>query len=102
MAAQANKEELARRAVDAYKQVTNQTHVKTMPEWLQLDMSIGQIKALFAIGYLGSTTVGGLAEILHIGQSATSILIDRLVHHGLVERREDPEDRRRTFVTLSP
>ncbi|MHB8218780.1 MAG: MarR family winged helix-turn-helix transcriptional regulator [Acidimicrobiales bacterium] len=35
-----------------------------------------------------------LAEALDISESAATALVDRLVRHGLIERAEDPEDRR--------
>jgi MarR family transcriptional regulator, organic hydroperoxide resistance regulator len=71
-------------------------------EWLQLDLTMAQVKALFVLRSSGALPVGGLAERLKTGLPAASILTDRLVQLDLVERREDPHDRRRTFVQLSP
>ena len=71
------------------------------PDWVQLEMPIGQIKALFTIAHSEKLTIGQLAEMLILGQSATSILVERLVQQGLVQRVEDPADRRRTFVELT-
>jgi DNA-binding MarR family transcriptional regulator len=74
----------------------------TTPDWIQLELSIGQLKALMALASQQPLTVGGLAELLHIGKSAASILVDQLVQQGHAARTEDAEDRRRTLVKLTP
>jgi DNA-binding MarR family transcriptional regulator len=38
---------------------------------------------------------------LHVGLPATSGLVDRLVEHGYLCRREDPSDRRQQLVSLT-
>ncbi len=71
-------------------------------EWMQLEITMAQLKALFALGRAGEATVGGLGEMLGIGLPAASLMVDKLVQAGLVQRHEDPEDRRRTLVGLTP
>lgn len=44
-------------------------------------------------------TIRELAEALQLRQSSVSLLVDRTVKRGLLNRREDPEDRRRALVT---
>jgi DNA-binding MarR family transcriptional regulator len=46
-------------------------------------------------------TIRDIAEMLHMSPSAGSLLVDRLVQDGLVERAEDQEDRRRMVLRLS-
>lgn len=43
-----------------------------------------------------------LVEILHLSTSATSHLVDKLVGMGLVDRSEDPTDRRKRLVAITP
>jgi DNA-binding MarR family transcriptional regulator len=57
---------------------------------------------LAQIGTDGERSVGELARELDLSLPAASKLTRDLEEHGLVERREDPEDRRRTVVALSP
>ena len=72
------------------------------PQWLELDLTLTQLKALFSLAHAGHLTIGGLAQLLGIGVPAASILVERLVRQGLAQRREDPQDRRRTLTHLTP
>jgi DNA-binding MarR family transcriptional regulator len=62
-----------------------------------------QHQALLAIkGTPGEhVTVGILAERLRIRHNSTVELIDRLIMNGLVERRQNPRDRREVLIDLT-
>ncbi|HLZ22254.1 MAG TPA: MarR family winged helix-turn-helix transcriptional regulator [Ktedonobacterales bacterium] len=68
------------------------------PEWVHLDLSIGQLKTLMVLASHPRMSVGMVAETLEVGKPAASMLVDRLVHLGFAQRTEDREDRRRTWV----
>jgi MarR family transcriptional regulator, organic hydroperoxide resistance regulator len=70
-------------------------------EWAHLDLSIGQLKVLMLLAGLSDPTISQLAQHLKLGKPSSSILVDRLVQLGLVQRTEDASDRRRTRVTLT-
>jgi DNA-binding MarR family transcriptional regulator len=80
--------------------------VHTVPP-LDLDITMAQLKALFAIAVeTGPTNTPGplvsdLARVLGVTAGTASILIDRLVERGLVDRRQDPDDRRRHRCSLT-
>lgn len=76
-------------------------HEAALPSLLELDISMAQLRGLAALAPYGKSTVSQVAERLRIGRSAASLLIDRLVTDGLVERAEDTEDRRRAVIRLS-
>lgn len=76
-------------------------HRASAPVWLELDLTMAQMKALFSLSEHGPQSISGLAETLAIGNSAASLLVDRLVHLGYVERAEDVVDRRRTLARLN-
>ncbi len=71
-------------------------------EWINLDLSMAQMKALFALAGDESITISDVADRLGIGISAASHLVERLVQLKLVTRAEDPADRRRTYALLCP
>ncbi|MDI3298721.1 MAG: MarR family transcriptional regulator [Bacillota bacterium] len=70
--------------------------------WLELELTMGQLKGLFALAQGGPMPVGRLAEVLGVSEPTASALVDRLARLGLVRREEDNRDRRRTLVSLSP
>jgi DNA-binding MarR family transcriptional regulator len=71
---------------------------------VQGDPPLGRrhVAVLAQIGTEGERSVGELARELELTLPAASKLARDLEEHGLVERREDPADRRRTVVALAP
>ena len=67
----------------------------------ELRLGFTQLAALYVIADGSTTTVGELADSLARSPSATSRLVDGLVKRRLVERREEPEDRRQRSVALT-
>jgi DNA-binding MarR family transcriptional regulator len=70
--------------------------------WMDIDLSMAQLKTLMTLYNGGALSIGQIAENLSIGQPTASHLVDRLVQTQLVLRTEDPIDRRRTLAQLSP
>lgn len=57
------------------------------------------------LGYLsrmGSSTLTEAAQKLCVSKPQMSVLADRLVEQGLVERTRDEEDRRVTWIAITP
>ncbi len=68
----------------------------------ELDLSFTQIKALCALELDGEErSVKALAESLGVSLPAMSRAVDGLFERGLVEREEDPADRRMKRVRLT-
>jgi DNA-binding MarR family transcriptional regulator len=69
--------------------------------WLALDLTMAQMKALMiVVGERGArrATSRTIAAQLHVGPSAVTPLVDKLVAAKLVKREPDPSDRRVTFL----
>lgn len=62
--------------------------------WMNLSLTIGQLKSLFFISDQGCTNPGNLAAALRVTPTNTTGIVDRLVKQGLVSRTENAEDRR--------
>ena len=62
--------------------------------WIELSLTIAQLKSLFFIVDKGTTNFKKLAEALSVTPPNITGIIDRLVEQGLVSRTENPEDRR--------
>jgi DNA-binding MarR family transcriptional regulator len=76
--------------------------MSTAGRWRGLDISMHQLRALYFLRDEDEASVGRLADLFRIGLPAASRLADGLVRAGHVERREDPLDRRRVLLSLSP
>ncbi len=73
----------------------------TVPAWIDLDLTMSQMKGLRTLAHNNPATITQFADALKISQPTASQLVDRLVQAGLAERSEDPDDRRRMLVRLS-
>jgi len=65
-------------------------------------LSLPQFGILMHLYYWKNCGISHLGEHMDISAPAASQLVERLVQHGLVERTEDPNDRRAKQLTLTP
>ena len=65
----------------------------------EVRISPGHVQIMIALTR-GPHSVGQLAEVLGVSPPAATRLVDRLVEHGVVERRHDPADRRVVLVAF--
>ena len=63
--------------------------------------SFAQMNSLFFIHHHKPVTVNALSCHMGISKGGASQMIERLVELGLVNREEDPEDRRSKILTLT-
>jgi len=89
----------AREALAAQRTIYKALRGLVADDWLSLDLSMGQLKALVTVTARRGMTVSEVADALGIGKPAASMIVDRLTQHGYVTRHEDPDDRRRTVVS---
>lgn len=68
-----------------------------------LDFTLPQFMVLYYLSRHREEllTVSQLATVITLSQPATSQLIDRLLQRGLLERRENPEDRRQKLISIN-
>ncbi len=71
-------------------------------EWLEVDLTMSQVKILFLLYSEGPASMGQLAASLGVTLPTVTGIIDRLVEHGLVLREEHPHDRRLVVSRLTP
>jgi DNA-binding MarR family transcriptional regulator len=69
--------------------------------WLDLDITMPQLRALRCIGRRQPMSVSALAEVLEQRLAAVSALVARLARAGLVQRSEDPDDHRRVLLEVT-
>src|SRR5215470_18301274 len=67
----------------------------------QSGMSMHQLGLLMQIHYRGNCGISDISNRFDITNAAASQLVDKLVQSGLVQREEDPQDRRAKLLTLT-
>jgi DNA-binding MarR family transcriptional regulator len=88
------KKELTEEIVQLQRQVNRALRQGESNVWMELSLTIAQLKSLFFISNEGSTNFTKLAQALRVTPSNVTGIVDRLVGQGLVSRQENPENRR--------
>lgn len=74
------------------------THMKQELQKAGAAFSPGQIGILLVLENVGQTSMGDLSQTLEIDNAAITRLVDKLEKQQLVERRINPDDRRRIQI----
>ena len=82
------------------------TFARSMHDWAHYvknsGFSMQQFRLLMQLYYQGSSCgISRISEDMSITTAAASQLVDKMVQSGLLERAEDPNDRRAKMVTIS-
>jgi DNA-binding MarR family transcriptional regulator len=72
------------------------------PHFIELNLTLAQLKTLYLVSAAGPMRMSAIAEQLGTAPSTTSGVVDGLVGLGLLERFEDPADRRQVLVRPTP
>lgn len=89
------------RVVDDYEAMMHRLVSSHLPEFMEVAVTMSQAKVLYTVLAAGSLRMSELAARLGVSLSTTSGQVERLVEHGLLDRRDDPADRRQVLVTVT-
>lgn len=64
-------------------------------------LSMPQFGILMQVHHRGNCAIGDIGEHFDITSAAASQLVDKLVQNGLIQRQEDPNDRRAKLLNLT-
>lgn len=67
---------------------------------LRQELTAAQMNAVLAIRTLGCVTIKRLASVLGVSNPSASLMVDRLVEMGVLDREQNPEDRRMVKVSV--
>lgn len=68
----------------------------------RIGVTAQQRLVLRCVGKYPGITAGQLAAVLHLDPGSVSAALNRLGKRGLLERRQDPQDKRRASLGLTP
>jgi DNA-binding MarR family transcriptional regulator len=90
---------LVRRVLDLQAELYR--YLRPAREWLELDLTMPQMKVLLLLYSDCAATMGQLASRLGVTLSTMTGIVDRLVERELVARHESPHDRRQVVCQLT-
>jgi DNA-binding MarR family transcriptional regulator len=64
-------------------------------------LSLSQLRVLAFLERCPKASLSEVADYLDVSRSSMSAMIERLVQRGLVDRMEDPQERRRVILTVT-
>lgn len=95
------KDELLDAILDLDNRVMRHTRAGWPASWIQVNLPSGHIRALLIIEAGGARTPRAVADLLGIGRTSVTGLLDRLESEGLLTRSIDPDDKRSFILDLT-
>lgn len=89
------------RVVGVFDALMHRLMATHAPELSLIELTMSQTKAMYLVLASGPMRMSELAARLHVTNSTATGQADRLVELGLLERREDPADRRQVVVNAT-
>ena len=69
--------------------------------WMRLELTKEQLRVIFLLFHKGELSPGEIARVFGVPKTNVTNVINRLVTKGLLNRCEDPADRRRCLLSLT-
>jgi DNA-binding MarR family transcriptional regulator len=95
------KQELVNKILDFQRRIMRCSGDDEPHAWLELNLTIAQLKSLFFINFEGVTNFKRVAEALGVSPPNVTGIIDRLVEQGMISREENPQNRRMQMLSLT-
>ena len=93
--------ELAKKLARHLERVQGHLRSGQTSAWSGLNLTMPQAKTLFLLAE-GPRRMTGIAKRLNVEMPSATTMIDRLVAKRLVERKQDPKDRRAVVCSITP
>jgi DNA-binding MarR family transcriptional regulator len=95
------KEEAIEKVIKSRRRVNHFIREGSVESWINLNLTIPQMKCLCYISQHGKTNLSGLAAGIQVTPANVTGIIDRLVEQGLIDRVPDSADRRVLWLSVS-
>src|SRR5438128_11029927 len=89
------------RVVDLLRRMSRFSRAGDLDDAMVGELTMAQVRVLFRLRNRGPLTSGALAGQLGVTLPTVTSVADRLVARGLIERRDDPDDRLRVILALT-
>jgi len=95
------KQDLIIRVIEAQRRANRLIRERTLDPWVNLNLTVPQLKSLFYISRHGRVNLSSLASGIHVTPANVTGIADRLVEQGLLTRLPDADDRRILWLRLT-
>jgi DNA-binding MarR family transcriptional regulator len=92
---------LVEEIVGAYETLMHRVASAHTPEFLAVGVTMSQAKLLYLVQAEPGLRMSELAARLHVSLSTVSGVVDRLVDQALLDRHDDPADRRQVILRIT-
>lgn len=72
------------------------------PRLQKMDLAVAQVPVFGALKQRGPMSQRELAALLHVEQPTMAQLLNRMERDGLIVRKPDPKDGRRSLISMTP
>jgi DNA-binding MarR family transcriptional regulator len=90
------------RAMEAFAAFEQRLMAVHAPEFTALDLTMAQAKLLYVVTAAGDLSMSEIAHRLGVTISTASGAVDHLVSVGLLDRVDEPTNRRQVRVSVTP
>ena len=95
------REAVIERLVATFEAMMHSVASAHAPEFLEVGMTMSQAKVLYLVQAASGLRMSDLSARLGVSLSTVSGVVDRLVDQGLLNRRDDPADRRHVVLWMT-
>lgn len=96
-----NKQEQIESLLRLAEQLFRQLLPRVPKEWLEMDVTMPQLKTMLLLFLNGPMRMSDLASDLGVTLATATGLVDRMVEKGIILRQDRPDDRRVVLIGLS-
>lgn len=98
---EAKKADLIEQLVESHQEFYRALRPIVPQEWLNIDLTMSQLKIALYLATEGPVRVSALASFLGVSMATMTGITDRLIQHDYIVRYDDPADRRAVICDLS-
>jgi DNA-binding MarR family transcriptional regulator len=95
------REELIAQIIETQRRMNRVMRERTLGSWVELNLTVPQLKSLFYISRHGKVNLSGLAAGIRVTPANVTGIVDRLVEQELLTRQPDADDRRILWLGLT-
>ena len=94
--------ELVEEILKLSEEIYNVIPLDIPQEWLNSDLTVAQLRVLLVLQSLGPSRMSSIAALIGVTLPTATGVVDNLVRKELINRENDPQDRRLVICRLAP